>query len=78
MVNAISKIEQVLLEKLRVLPLEKQQEVLDFAEFLSQKIVNEHSIDIRELSGILHQPGQKTVSIEAMNAAIAQCAGESD
>lgn len=30
-------IEQALLEKLRALPLEKQQEVLDFAEFLYQR-----------------------------------------
>lgn len=32
------KIEQIILEKLRSLPLEKQQEVLDFVEFLEQKI----------------------------------------
>ena len=31
-------IEQTVIEKLRQLPLEKQQEILDFAEFLSQKI----------------------------------------
>lgn len=30
-------IEQTLLEKMRALPLEKQQEVLDFAEFLYQR-----------------------------------------
>ncbi len=30
-------IEQAVLEKLRVLPPEKQQEVLDFVEFLGQK-----------------------------------------
>ena len=30
-------IEQNVIEKLRQLPLEKQQELLDFAEFLSQK-----------------------------------------
>lgn len=30
-------IEQTLLEKIRALPLEKQQEVLDFAEFLYQR-----------------------------------------
>jgi hypothetical protein len=33
------KIEQALLAKLRELPLDQQQEVLDFAEFLYQKIV---------------------------------------
>ena len=32
-------IEESILEKLRLLPVEKQQEVLDFAEFLVQKIV---------------------------------------
>lgn len=31
-------IEQSLLEQVRNLPPEKQQEVLDFAEFLSQKV----------------------------------------
>ena len=31
-------IEQTLLEKVRSLPPERQQEVLDFAEFLQQKV----------------------------------------
>jgi hypothetical protein len=30
-------VEQLVLEKLRLLPLEKQQEVLDFVEFLQHK-----------------------------------------
>jgi len=30
-------IEQAVIEKLRVLPVEKQQEVLDFVEFLQRK-----------------------------------------
>lgn len=30
-------VEQAVLEKLRILPPDKQQEVLDFAEFLQQK-----------------------------------------
>ena len=30
-------LEQAVLDKLRTLPLDKQQEVLDFAEFLQQK-----------------------------------------
>lgn len=34
------KIEQAVLEKLRQLPVDKQQEVLDFAEFLHQKMVS--------------------------------------
>jgi hypothetical protein len=32
-------IEQAVVEKLRVLPVEKQQEVLDFVEFLHRKSV---------------------------------------
>ncbi|RMF84375.1 MAG: DUF2281 domain-containing protein [Nitrospinota bacterium] len=35
-------IEQQVLEKLKLLPLEKQQEVLDFVEFLQQKVVRKH------------------------------------
>lgn len=31
-------IEEAILEKLRELPLEKQQEILDFADFLVQKV----------------------------------------
>ena len=34
-------------------------------------------IDVRELSGMLYEEGRKAVSLEAMNAAIAECAGES-
>lgn len=34
-------------------------------------------IDVRELSGILYQPGQEAISLEEMDAAIAECAGES-
>ncbi len=34
-------------------------------------------IDVRELSGILYQPSQKPVSLEEMEVAIAECAGES-
>ncbi|MBE9225005.1 DUF2281 domain-containing protein [Phormidium sp. LEGE 05292] len=38
-------IEDAILEKLKILPVEKQQEVLDFAEFLAQKVeVTNHSI----------------------------------
>jgi hypothetical protein len=32
-------LEQAVLEKLRELPPEKQQEVLDFADFLHQKVI---------------------------------------
>ncbi|PSB14434.1 DUF2281 domain-containing protein [Phormidesmis priestleyi ULC007] len=35
--QSIANLEQTLLENLRQLPPEKQQEVLDFAEFLRQK-----------------------------------------
>ncbi len=37
--NIENNIEQYILENLRILPLDKQQEVLDFTEFLRQKIV---------------------------------------
>lgn len=35
-------------------------------------------IDVRQLSAMLYKPERKTLSIEEMNEAIAQCAGESD
>ncbi|MER3435996.1 MAG: AbrB family transcriptional regulator [Leptolyngbya sp. ERB_1_1] len=35
------------------------------------------AIDVRELSGLLYQPDREPVSLEEMDAAIAQCAGES-
>lgn len=34
------------------------------------------AIDVRELSGILHRPDQAPVSLEEMDAAIAECVGE--
>ncbi|NET61702.1 MAG: DUF2281 domain-containing protein [Symploca sp. SIO2E6] len=37
-------IEEAVLEKLRQLPLAKQQELLDFAEFLYQKIMVKSSL----------------------------------
>ncbi|NEP60551.1 MAG: DUF2281 domain-containing protein [Symploca sp. SIO2G7] len=37
-------IEEAVLEKLRQLPLDKQQELLDFAEFLHQKIMIKPSL----------------------------------
>lgn len=33
-------LEDALLEKLRTLPVDKQQQVLDFAEFLQQKVAD--------------------------------------
>lgn len=33
-------IEEAVLERLRQLPIDKQQQLLDFAEFLSQKIIS--------------------------------------
>lgn len=35
------------------------------------------SIDVSELSGILYEPNREPVSVEEMDAAIAECAGES-
>ena len=34
-------------------------------------------IDVRELSGMLYEEGRKAVSLEEMETAIAECAGES-
>lgn len=34
-------------------------------------------IDVRELSGMLYEAGRKAVSLEEMETAISQCAGES-
>jgi hypothetical protein len=41
------KIEQALLAKLRELPLDQQQEVLDFAEFLYQKIATTQNLSAK-------------------------------
>jgi hypothetical protein len=38
--QSTANLEQVLLDHLRQLPPEKQQEVLDFAEFLRQKVLS--------------------------------------
>lgn len=38
----------------------------------NEVIMRPKTIDVRELEGILHQPGQKSVSIEEMDEAIAQ------
>ncbi len=35
-------------------------------------------IDVRQLSAMLYKPERRSLSIEDMDAAIAQCAGESD
>jgi hypothetical protein len=82
-----SLVEQALLEKVRALPLERQQEVLDFAEFLLLKTKEPQEadvqaaisspIDVQQLSGMLHQVGRHTVSLEEMEQAIAECAEES-
>jgi hypothetical protein len=38
--QTIASLEQSILENLRQLPLEKQQEVLDFSEFLKQRLTS--------------------------------------
>ena len=87
MTQVITPIEQALLEKVRSLPLERQREVLDFAEFLSLKAKEDHeaevqpanspSVDVRQLSRMLYQAGRQRVSLEEMDQAIAECAEES-
>lgn len=86
MTQVITPIEQALLEKVRSLPLERQREVLDFAEFLALKAKENHeagvqpatppSVDVRQLSGMLYQAGRQTVSLEEMDQAIAKCISE--
>jgi hypothetical protein len=81
----ITPVEQALIETLRSLPLERQRQVLDFAKFLALKANETHevdiqttalpSIDVRQLSGMLHQP-RTTVSLEEMERAIAQGSSE--
>jgi predicted signal transduction protein with EAL and GGDEF domain len=43
-------IEQAVLEKLRQLPVDKQQQLLDFAEFLSQKTTSK--MPLRSVRGL--------------------------
>jgi Protein of unknown function (DUF2281) len=48
--------EEVLLEKFKILPLNRKQELLDFAEFLEQK-ENERNILIeQDLADLYHFP----------------------
>ncbi|MBW4642999.1 MAG: DUF2281 domain-containing protein [Goleter apudmare HA4340-LM2] len=50
-----ANIEQIILENLRQLPLEKQQEVLDFTEFLRQKLVSKiikSQLSLREIAAM--------------------------
>ena len=52
--------EQELLKKWRYLPLDQQREVLDFAEFLVQKVQRQsHSVEQAEQSESLPLPEQK-------------------
>ena len=43
-------LEQALLDKIRQLPVEQQQELLDFAEFLQQKVIPKRPL--RSLKGL--------------------------
>ena len=43
-------LEQAVLEKLRQLPVDKQREVLDFAEFLHQKVTPK--VPLRSVKGL--------------------------
>lgn len=47
MTQGITLIEQALLETVRSLPLERQRQVLDFAEFLALKANKSHEADIQ-------------------------------
>lgn len=48
--SIIMTLEQALLDKLRQLPVDKQQELLDFAEFLQQKVTPKRRL--RSLKGL--------------------------
>ena len=51
---------------------------IDFAIASDGKVyLQPAKIDVRELSGMLYEAGRKAVSLEEMDAAIAECAGES-
>ena len=51
-VSETVNIEQAVVEKMRVLPVEKQREVLDFAEFLQRKSVPQPPCRRRSLKGL--------------------------
>ena len=56
----------------------KPGDSIDFAIASDGKVyLQPAKIDVRELSGMLYEAGRKAVSLEEMNAAIAECAGES-
>jgi flagellar hook-basal body complex protein FliE len=50
--QSVANLEQSILENLRQLPLEKQQEVLDFAEFLRQKLASVSTAQKQTLQAI--------------------------
>ena len=63
-----------ILERLNLQP----DDSIDFVIGEDDKVyLQAAKIDVRELSGMLHEAGRKAVSIEEMEAAISQCAGES-
>lgn len=56
----------------------KPGDSIDFAIGSDGKVyLQPAKIDVRELSGILYEEGRKPVSLEEMDAAIAEFAGES-
>ncbi len=56
----------------------KPGDSIDFAIASDGKVyLQPTNIDVKELSGILYEKGRKTVSLEEMEEAISECAGES-
>ncbi|MFB2982325.1 AbrB/MazE/SpoVT family DNA-binding domain-containing protein [Microseira sp. BLCC-F43] len=56
----------------------KPGDSIDFAIASDGKVyLQPAKIDVKELSGMLYEEGRKAVSLEEMDAAIAECAGES-
>lgn len=45
-------LEQCLLQKIKQLPTNRQQELLDFAEFLCQKSMYQHQLPLKTIKGL--------------------------
>jgi hypothetical protein len=67
--QSVANLEQSILENLRQIPPEKQQEVLDFAEFLQQKLVSVSKAPKQTLRAISTLPLKKRNAILAPSIA---------
>jgi hypothetical protein len=62
-------IAQAVLEKLQALPLEKQQEILDFAEFLYQKVRRTGETPLSSQADPIWGLGSEPISLGLSDAA---------